>query len=224
MYKIYFAGDLFDHKHITGNLLLAQQIEKLSNNVYKCILPQDWEGASLKTIDIRNRDIKSVIEADLVLFNFDGVDLDSGTVVEFMIAKMLDIPVVLLRTDCRNGGYLGGEDWNLMASGYPRSTTIKHAALILYNDFGLEKTHQTIAESVITAFKKVVLEQSSLNTFEEVLAAYNHVIKMCGAGLQELFTEQQLKTLITQKIEKNIYLPVNNNYHTITKNQNSKSL
>lgn len=68
------------------------------------------EGASIKTIDIRNRDIKAVMEADLVFFNFDGTDLDSGTVVEFMIAKMLDIPAVLLRTDCRNGGYLGGED------------------------------------------------------------------------------------------------------------------
>jgi nucleoside 2-deoxyribosyltransferase len=114
MYKIYFAGDLFDHKHLTGNVVLARAIEQFSQNRYCCMLPQDWEGeAALAAVDIRNRDIKAVVEADLVLFNFDGPDLDSGTVVEFILAKMLDIPTVLLRTDCRNGGYLHGDDWNL---------------------------------------------------------------------------------------------------------------
>ncbi|MCF7899189.1 hypothetical protein K9L05_00900 [Candidatus Babeliales bacterium] len=44
MYNIYFAGDLFDQKHITGNFLLAKQIEKIPNYKYKCMLPQDWEG------------------------------------------------------------------------------------------------------------------------------------------------------------------------------------
>lgn len=44
MYKVYFAGDLFDQKHITGNYVLAEYIEKLSHNVYKCILPQDGGG------------------------------------------------------------------------------------------------------------------------------------------------------------------------------------
>ena len=45
-YKIYFAGDLFDHKHIAGNFLLAKTIESLSDGLYECVLPQDWEGGS----------------------------------------------------------------------------------------------------------------------------------------------------------------------------------
>ena len=113
--NVYYAGDLFDHKHITGNHLLAQAIETVSNGRYQCMLPQNWEGAAHSTgTAIRNKDIAAVIRADFVLFNFDGTDLDSGTVVEFMIAKMIDVPVVLLRTDCRVGGYFFGDDWNLM--------------------------------------------------------------------------------------------------------------
>ena len=30
-YSIYFAGDLFDHKHLIGNALLAEAIEKYSD-------------------------------------------------------------------------------------------------------------------------------------------------------------------------------------------------
>ncbi len=205
MFKVYFAGDLFDQKHLTGNFLLAQEIETLSNQLYQCILPQEWEGASGSCIEMRNNDIKAIIHADLVLFNFDGPDLDSGTVVEFMIAKMLDIPVVLLRTDCRNGGYLGGEDWNLMVSGYPRSIIIKHLALVMYNNGGLKEMHRVIAESIISAFEKVRQEKSLLISTQEILAAYQYIIKMCGSDLEQIFTKQQLKEIVIEKIKKNIY-------------------
>lgn len=205
-YKIYFAGDLFDQKHITGNYMLAQEIERLSNKNYTCILPQNWEGGSkLKPVETRNKDIKAIIEADLVLFNFDGTDLDSGTVVEFIIAKMLDIPVVLLRTDCRNGGYLDGEDWNLMVSGYPRSLVVKHTALLMYNAIGLQETHRTIAESIIKTFEKVVQEKSLLHSYEEVFSSYCYVMTMCGSDLEKSITLEMLQEIITAKIAKNIY-------------------
>ena len=205
MYKIYFAGDLFDQKHITGNFLLAKSIEKASDYQYTCILPQDWEGALHTSIEIRNRDLQNVIQADMVLFNFDGVDLDSGTVVEFMIAKMLDIPAVLLRTDFRNGGYLFGDDWNLMVAGYPRCAIVKNASLMLYNELGLEKMHQHIAQSVVESFKKVLLENSLFNTHEEVLFAYQHVVKMCAAQLENLISGAKIDEIIASKLAKNIY-------------------
>ena len=69
-YTIYYAGDLFDQKHLTGNVFLSQQMEKLSDHRYKCMLPQDWEGECKPAIEIRNNDILSIIKADLIILNF----------------------------------------------------------------------------------------------------------------------------------------------------------
>jgi nucleoside 2-deoxyribosyltransferase len=205
-YKVYFAGDLFDQKHITGNLLLSKNIEKLCNGLYKCVLPQDWEGATFdNSIDIRNKDFKSVMLADLILFNFDGVDLDSGTVAEFMFAKMLDIPAVLLRTDVRNGGYLFGDDWNLMLSGFPRCVVVKNSALELFNDFGLEKTQTIIARSIIDAFNEVLKKEPLLKSYEEIFSAYRFVSKMCGSRLDKIISDKFLHELVTAKMDKKIY-------------------
>lgn len=205
MYNIYFAGDLFDQKHLTGNYLLAKSIEEISNKQYKCLLPQNWEGALTSSVEIRNNDIRRILHADLVLFNFDGVDLDSGTVVEFMIAKMLDIPAVLLRTDFRNGGYLFGRDWNAMVDGYPRCIVAKHHSLLMYNELGVEGMHRGLAQSIVEAFKKVAMESSLFTSYEEILNAYQHVIKMCGSQLGELVTPSMVQELVTAKIEKGIY-------------------
>lgn len=204
-YRIYFAGDLFDHKHLTGNRALAHTIEELSANHYRCALPQDWEATLTSATEIRNNDIKNVIHSDFILCNFDGVDLDSGTVVEFMIAKMLDIPAVLLRTDIRNGGYLFGDDWNLMVVGYPRCALVKHPALMLYNDVGLEKMHETIATSIISALQSVGQEKSVLTTYDDMIATYRHVVTMCGSGLSNLIPEAAIRELVAAKIEKKIY-------------------
>ena len=78
-----------------------------------------------------------LINSDVALFSFDGVELDSGTVVEFMIAKMLDIPSVVYRTDFRGGS---GEEaidqheykWNLMVSFYPRTKVIQMNGMVVY--------------------------------------------------------------------------------------------
>ena len=120
-YSVYFAGDLFDHKHLAGNELLAGAIDRVSDGRYACVLPQDLEQSSNRMADIRNQDLRQVMACDLGLFNFDGADLDSGTVVEFMMAKFLDIPSVLLRSDFRASGdqERDGDDWNLMCSFYP---------------------------------------------------------------------------------------------------------
>lgn len=204
-YKIYFAGELFDQKHVTGNRLLAQKIEELSGGMYECVLPQNWEATLSDIIDIRNSDIKAVMRSDLVLLNFDGVDLDSGTVVEFMVAKMLDIPVVLLRTDGRRISHLAGEDWNLMIEGFPRCIVSKHQALVLYNELGLTRMQEVIAESVIASFDKVRVKESVLTSYEEIWFSYLHVIKMCGGGLEQTISPQLLREIVLSKIQKGIY-------------------
>ncbi len=101
VFKVYFAGSLFNHKDIIGNALLASHINQHSEGRYQCILPQDLEQTTGKSVDIRNQNLKQVIECDLAIFNFDGTELDSGTVVEFMLAKFLDIPSVIIRSDFR---------------------------------------------------------------------------------------------------------------------------
>ena len=82
--SVYFAGDLFNHKDLTGNLLLAEAIERESSGRYVCVLPQHLEQSTSRSIDIRNNDLSKIVSADLILVNFDGTELDSGTVVEFL--------------------------------------------------------------------------------------------------------------------------------------------
>ncbi len=205
MYNVYFAGDLFDHKHIAGNFLLAQDIEKYSNNLYKCLLPQDLKDASkMSLLQIRNYNLVSIIQADLVLFNFDGMDLDSGTAIEFIIAKMLDIPSVLLRTDFRNGGHTGS-DWNLMASYYPRCIELKYPVLDAYVSLGLTETYRKLTKAILSSFNEVLQKPPLLNTDNEIIRAHQQVITLCGSGLEQLITPAILQDLIAKKISKKIY-------------------
>lgn len=133
---VYFAGDLFDHKHLAGNELLAGAIDRRSGGRYACVVPQNLEQSTDRMVDIRNQDLRQVMACDLGLFNFDGTDLDSGTVVEFMMAKMLDIPSVLLRSDFRASGdqEREGDDWNLMCSFFPRARKVQFNALTWYQE------------------------------------------------------------------------------------------
>ncbi len=134
-YSVYFGGELFDLKHLAGNALLAESIYTQSRGKYRCHLPQDFELRGLDPQVIRDQDIIALLDSDLAIFNFDGTELDSGTVIEFMIAKFADIPAVLLRTDLRAAGDQGDatkDPWNLMASFYPRTEVVRAASLIDY--------------------------------------------------------------------------------------------
>src|SRR3954469_12577354 len=124
-FTIYFGGELFSLKHLIGNAWLAEAIYEKSHGKFRCVLPQDFaelRGRSARAI--RDYNLRSLAACDLALFNFDGSDLDSGTVVEFMFAKFADLPAVLLRSDIRNAGDFPSEPWNLMASFFPRTTNV----------------------------------------------------------------------------------------------------
>lgn len=132
-YTVYFASELFTMKHLVGNAYLAEAIYEKSHGKYLCRLPQDFELRGLHPQTIRDQDIRALLDCDVALFNFDGPELDSGTVIEFMFAKFADIPSVLLRSDIRGAGDQGrGDPWNLMASFYPRTATVILESLVHY--------------------------------------------------------------------------------------------
>ena len=133
-YTVYFASELFSLKHLVGNAYLAEAIYEQSHGKYLCVLPQNIEQRHSIPHSIRDADLQTLLGCDLGLFNYDGTELDSGTVVEFMFAKFADIPSVILRSDFRHGGDQKNDPWNLMTSFYPRT------ANIVVNSIGLYKT------------------------------------------------------------------------------------
>jgi nucleoside 2-deoxyribosyltransferase len=130
--SVYFAGELFNAKHLSGNAGLAAAIQHKSGGRLNCVLPQTLESREEGAHFIRDEDLEHLISSDIALFNFDGSEIDSGTVVEFMVAKFADIPALLLRTDFRRGGDQGQDPWNLMLSFYPRTETCCLDSMALY--------------------------------------------------------------------------------------------
>jgi nucleoside 2-deoxyribosyltransferase len=135
-YTVYFGGELFSGKHLLGNAALAEAIRDRSHGRFRPLLPQDFEQRALSAHAVRDQDIRALLGCDLGVFNYDGPELDSGTVVEFMFAKFADIPAVLLRTDFRNAGdqMSGSDPWNLMSSFYPRTSVLVLNAMSIYQD------------------------------------------------------------------------------------------
>jgi nucleoside 2-deoxyribosyltransferase-like protein len=132
MFSVYFAGELFSGKHLLGNATLAEAVAKASNLQFICVLPQTFEPRKLGPRGIRDEDLVNLVSCDLAIFNFDGGEVDSGTVVEFLFAKFADIPSLLLRTDFRRAGDAGDDPWNLMMSFYPRTRTLCLNSMEIY--------------------------------------------------------------------------------------------
>ncbi|PTX91430.1 nucleoside 2-deoxyribosyltransferase [Opitutus sp. ER46] len=123
---------MFDLKHLIGNAWLAEAIYEKSHGRFRCLLPQDLVPPGRGSRSIRDQLLRALVACDLAVFCFDGSDLDSGTVVEFMMAKFADIPAVLVRSDVRHGGDARSTPWNLMASGFPRTAHVIVPSLPLY--------------------------------------------------------------------------------------------
>ena len=131
-YSVFLGGEMFSLKHLIGNAWLAEAIYEKSHGKFRCVLPQDFALARQSARGIRDHCLRALIGSDLALLNFDGGELDSGTVVEFMMAKFADIPAVLLRTDVRRAGDGGNGPWNSMLSGFPRTATVIAPSLPRY--------------------------------------------------------------------------------------------
>ncbi len=212
--NIYHAGDLFDFKHLSGNLLLSNAIRRVSSGFYQTVLPQAAEGNKIRNTTIRNGDLDLVMSCHLALFNFDGTDLDSGTVVEFMAAKMLDIPCVLLRTDFRKAGdqSVCKDPWNLMCSGYPRALTVQINAMGLYHQYVSDPADLTdyldaIARSVTAGLDQVrampSLFQGDLKKAGEI---YSWFVRSCGGDFDKWMTSDRIRTILQEKAELGLFL------------------
>jgi len=146
-YTVYFAGALFTTKDLIGNAYLAEAIYERSHGRYRSVLPQDFSLRGRSAHAIRDHALRTLVAADVALFNYDGLELDSGTVVEFMAAKFADIPALLLRTDARTGDR-GRTPWNVMTSFYPRTATVLVPCLPLYRSWQ-ERRHPRAVDDVV---------------------------------------------------------------------------
>lgn len=144
---VYFGGELFNHKHLIGNAYLAEAIFERSHGRYLCELPQDFEPRGSTPRSVRDQDLRALVACDLALLSFDGPDLDSGTVAEFMFAKFADIPAVVLRTDLRSRRGAWADPWNLMLSFYPRTVAVIIDGLASYQAI-MKRRHRTLDEII----------------------------------------------------------------------------
>lgn len=212
-FTIYFAGELFSLKHLLGNAVLAEQIHVESQNRYKCIVPQDLEQRETTPIAIRDQDLLHVVSCDVGLFHFDGPELDSGTVVEFLISKMLDIPSVIIRTDFRLGGDSGLDPWNLMCSGYPRTKILLLDAMASYQqslrEDGLSPTEaghaatRKFARDVVVALDEVRAMRPTL-TPELRNHIYEWMRHLPGETFARALTEESLQQIISSKLSRGL--------------------
>ena len=212
-FTIYFGGELFSLKHLVGNALLADAIERLSSNVYKCILPQDLEQRETTAISIRNQDLKYCMSCDLGIFHFDGPELDSGTAAEFLFAKMVDIPAVILRSDFRQGGDAKSAPWNLMLSGYPRTELVLLDSVQLYKQ-GTERQQLPAAQAAHAATEELArLTITALDTVrklppilspEQRENVYSWARTFPGSSFDQRVTAHELEQILTSKVEKGL--------------------
>ena len=217
-FTIYFAGDLFDAKDLGGNLLLAEAIQKRSGGRYQIMLPQNGESEVLNRTSqsIRDADFELLYSCDIIVANFDGTDLDSGTVVEFCYAKMVDMPAVLLRTDFRNSGDAtlpDGEPWNLMCSHFPRTEVLYINSMMRYHECmgetssiaeRVELFYNSLADSVINSLDKVLQNKSWLKK-ELALTQYQTAVTSMGGSMDKLLPMSKLEKIIAEKTAKNLF-------------------
>jgi len=202
----YFAGALFSHKELIGNRLLADAVSRISAERWQALLPQDAENQLRpEPLDIRDNDFAMIFNSAAALFNFDGSELDSGTVAEFMMARFLDLPCVLFRTDFRAAGdhNSDGEPWNLMLSGYPRTVTLRFDCMSRYQQCftslppaaALEEYYRQMAAEVSCALDRAWQTPHTLKTPAERQQAFERAAALCGGTLPQRFTPEIIAAL-----------------------------
>ena len=152
-----------------------------------------------------------LLESEVAIFAFDGVELDSGTVVEFMFAKFLDIPCVVYRTDFRGGSgeeaTEGGDSvnrWNLMVSYYPRTKIIYMNGMVEYQKVYTAKNGaegnaseiceaycEHIAHEIMQGIEEVRAIPALIDAAEKQKLREN-AIKLMGMDCPQEFLERNL--------------------------------
>ena len=159
----------------------------MSNRKFQLFLPQSRELRELDRPDVeaylRNTDLLEVVKSDIILARFDGLELDSGTVVEYAMAKNLGKPTVILRCDFRRLSGIGlSEPYNLMLKNWPRTVDVHLDSFAMWaNLFAEERqalgdndTFQTTMKAELGTVQKSVDEiaKQVITGLEVVLINY----------------------------------------------------
>ena len=199
--KIYWAGDLWNFKDLIGNELLVQQFNQNAQDKYEAVLPQNVEATTLDKKSIRDADFELLFSCDAIVCNFDGDDLDSGTVAEFCFAKVLDLPAVLFRSDFRNNndGITCPDPWNLMLSNYPRTKTLLMPAMPILPQIGSQNYLTKAANQILNALDEVFNIPQLYQSKEEYFNLYPIALKSAGPSLEKLFPTNRIKEIIDNR-------------------------
>lgn len=228
-YTIYSAGGLFMQHELATNVLIKEAVWRLSDGKFQLNLPQSREMEELDQDNIetyiRNDDLLQVVTADILLARFDGLELDSGTVVEYMMAKILGKPTVILRTDFRNISFLPScGPYNSMVKNWPRTIEIHLHSYMIWAGL-MQEEHQAlgdnpppqakmkteldlvqksvdkIAKQIIVGVEKVLeMESPYPPEYQEVV--YQAVRYSLGGGFDQMLTAKKLDESI-QRFRKN---------------------
>jgi nucleoside 2-deoxyribosyltransferase len=230
-YTVYAAGGLFNQHELATNVWIKEAVGRLSNGKFQLALPQSKDLKELDALEeldaayLRNADLLGVVRADAIIARFDGLELDSGTVVEFTLAKSLGKPAVILRCDFRHLSGTGIEEpYNLMVKSWPRTVEVHVESLLEYVVL-LAEERRALGEGVtFEATMKAELStvQQGLDTIaKKLIDGLEAVIRMKspyppeyremvyqaaryspGSGFDQLLTENELDEII-QKLRKN---------------------
>jgi nucleoside 2-deoxyribosyltransferase len=228
-YTIYSAGGLFTQDELGTNVMIKEAVWRLSSGKFQIFLPQSREIQELDQPNIeafiRNTDLLEVVKADIILARFDGLELDSGTVVEYMMAKFLGKPTVILRSDFRSVSFLPlVEPYNLMVKNWPRTVDIHLNSYRIWAELfaeerqgsgdseplqgmlkaelgTLRKSVDEVAKQVITALEAVI-KMKSLYPPEYQEVVYQASRFSPGSGFDELLTTSELDEIM-ERLRKN---------------------
>jgi nucleoside 2-deoxyribosyltransferase len=228
-FTVYSAGGLFTQDELATNILIKEAVWRNSNGKFHLDLPQSREMKELDRDDleayIRNDDLLHVMQADILLARYDGLELDSGTVVEFALAKFLGKPTVILRTDFRSTTFIDqSEPYNLMVKNWPRTVSIHLHSYMLWakifaeenrtSDKGdpdqmtmqaelgtLQKSVEEIAAQVVDGFE-AVLEMKSPYPPDYQETVYKAARFCPGSGFDQMVTARKVDEII-QRLRNN---------------------
>jgi nucleoside 2-deoxyribosyltransferase len=228
-YTVYSAGGLFTQDELATNIMIKEAVWRLSSGKFQLFLPQSREIQELDRSNleayIRNTDLLEVVKADILLVRFDGLELDSGTVVEYMMAKFLGKPTVLLRSDFRSVYFLPEcEPYNSMVKNWPRTVEIHLNSFGIWAELFAEERQGLGGSEPLQGLMKAelgTLQKSVDEVAKQVIAALEAVIKMKspyppeyqeivyqasryspGSGFDELMTTSELDEIM-QRLRKN---------------------
>jgi nucleoside 2-deoxyribosyltransferase len=230
-YTVYAAGGLFNQHELATNVLIKEAVGRLSNAKFQLVLPQSKDLKELDALEeldaayLRNADLLALVRADIISARFDGLELDSGTVVEFTMAKSLGKPSVILRCDFRHLSGRGIEEpYNLMVKGWPRTVEVHVESLQDYVGF-LAQERKALGEGVtfeatlqaelnavqqgvdeiakkLIAGLEAVIEKKSPYPPEYREMVYKASRYSPGSGFDQVLTENEIEKII-QRLRKN---------------------